>query len=116
MARSVAAIDSLYKKKGYYAAQVSTEETRRDSTNAVEVAFVVKEGGRVAISQVVIEGNEKFKDKDIIKGMTSRPEGFWWFRNGEYTEDKVEEDVRNKIHSGMPIGGMSIFGCCAIPW
>ena len=97
VARSVAAIDSLYKKKGYYAAEISTEETRRDSTNAVEVAFVVKEGGRVAISQVVIDGNEKFKDQDIIKGMTSRPEGFWWFRKGEYTEDKVEDDVRNKI-------------------
>ncbi len=97
VAHSVAAIDSLYKKKGYYAATVSTVETRADSTNAVEVAFVVKEGGRVAISQVVIEGNEKFPDQAIIKGMSSKPEGFWWFRKGEYTEDKVEDDVRNKI-------------------
>lgn len=97
VAHSVAGIDSLYKKKGYYAAEVTTVETRPDSTNTVEVAFVVKEGGRVAISQVVIEGNEKFKDEDIIKGMGSKPEGFWWFRRGEYTEDKVEDDVRNKI-------------------
>ncbi|MSR02072.1 MAG: outer membrane protein assembly factor BamA [Gemmatimonadetes bacterium] len=97
VARSMAAIDSLYKKKGYFAAEVSVEETTRDSANAVEVAFVVKEGGRVAISQVVIEGNEKFKDQAVIGGMTSRPEGFWWFRKGEYTEDKVEDDVRNRI-------------------
>ncbi len=97
VARSMAAIDSLYKKKGYFAAEVSIEEAKRDSANAVDVTFVVKEGGRVAISQVVIEGNEKFKDKEIISGMASRPEGFWWFRKGEYTEDKVEDDVRNRI-------------------
>lgn len=97
VARTVAAIDSLYKKQGYYAAEVNAVETRRDTANTVDVAFTVTEGGRVAISQVIIEGNERFPDKAIVKGMASRPEGFWWFRKGEYAEDKVEDDVRNRI-------------------
>jgi outer membrane protein insertion porin family len=97
VARSASAIDSLYKRKGYYASRVQVVETRHDSTNAVDIAFEVKEGGRVAISQVDIEGNTKFKDKDIVKAMVSRPEGFWWFRKGEYSEDRVDDDIRNRI-------------------
>jgi len=97
IARSAAGIDSLYQRKGYYAVQVEVEETRSDSANAVDIAFVVNEGNRVVISQVVIEGNERFKDSEIVKGMSSRPEGFWWFRKGEYTEDRVQDDLRNRI-------------------
>ncbi len=97
VARSRAAIDSLYKKRGYYASVTQVVENRRDTANAVDVVFDVKEGGRVAISQVLIEGNEKFKDKEVVAAMSSRPEGFWWFRKGEYSEEKVEDDLRNKI-------------------
>lgn len=97
VARSRAAIDSLYKKRGYYASVVKVVENRRDTTDAVDVVFDIKEGGRVAISQVIIEGNDKFKDKDVVAAMVSKPEGFWWFRKGEYSEDKVEDDLRNRI-------------------
>ena len=97
VARSRAAIDSLYKKRGYYASVTKVVENRRDTVNAVDVVFDIKEGGRVAISQVLIEGNEKFKDKEVVAAMSSRPEGFWWFRKGEYSEEKVEDDLRNKI-------------------
>ena len=97
IARAASGIDSLYKKKGYYAATVKILETKKDSANVVDVVFDVHEGGRVAISQVVIDGNTKFKDKDIVGAMASKPEGFWWFRKGEYNEDKVDDDIRNRI-------------------
>ena len=29
--------------------------------------------------------------------MTTKPEGFWWFQKGEYDEDKLEQDVREKL-------------------
>lgn len=97
VARSAAAIDSLYKKRGYYAARVAVQEAPHDSANTVDVTFQVTEGNRVAISQVIIDGNTKFKDKDVVKGMNSRPEGFWWFRKGEYNDDRLEDDLRNRI-------------------
>jgi outer membrane protein insertion porin family len=97
VARSRAAIDSLYARKGYYAARVEVVEAPRDSANAVEVEFRIAEGNRVAISQVIIEGNEKFKDSEVVKGMASQPEGFWWFRKGEYSDDKRDDDLRNRI-------------------
>ncbi|HEX7024792.1 MAG TPA: POTRA domain-containing protein, partial [Gemmatimonadales bacterium] len=96
MERSRHAIDSVYRKRGYYAVQVQTLELPQDN-NQVRVVFDVKEGPRVVVGQVVIDGNSSFPDKDVVKGMTTRPEGFWWFRKGEYSEEKVEDDIRSSI-------------------
>jgi len=96
MERSRHAIDSVYRKRGYYAVQVKTIELPQEN-NQVRVVFDVVEGPRVVVGQVVIEGNTSFKDADVVKGMTTRPEGFWWFRKGEYNEEKVEDDIRASI-------------------
>jgi outer membrane protein insertion porin family len=94
--RSRHAIDSVYRKRGYYAVQVKVTELPQPN-NQVRVIFDVNEGPRVVVSQVDIDGNTGFKDKDIVKGMATRPEGFWWFRKGEYSEERLEEDLRTNI-------------------
>ena len=94
--RSRHAVDSLYRKRGYYAVQVKVTELPQEN-NQVRLVFDVTPGPRVVVSQVELEGNQKFKDKDIVKGMATRPEGFWWFRKGEYNEERVEDDIRNSI-------------------
>ena len=91
-----ASIDSLYKHAGFYAAQVKTIELPQDSTG-VRLVFDVQEGSRVAIGQVVVDGNNRFNDKAVVKHMATRPEGFWWFQNGEYDERKVDQDVRERL-------------------
>jgi outer membrane protein insertion porin family len=96
MERSRHAVDSVYRKRGYYAVQVKTIELPQEN-NQVRVVFDVVEGPRVVVGQVVIDGNTKFKDADVVNGMTTRPEGFWWFRKGEYNEEKVEDDIRASI-------------------
>jgi outer membrane protein insertion porin family len=92
------AIDSLYRKRGYYAVEVKILELPQEN-NQVRLVFEVNEGPRVVVSQVQIEGNQAFPDKDIVKGMITRPEGFWWFRKGEYSEEKVDDDIRSTIPS-----------------
>jgi outer membrane protein insertion porin family len=94
--QSRAAIDSLYKHDGYYSAQVKTLELAQDN-GKIRVVFDVDEGERVAISQVIVNGNRKFSDKQIVKHMATRPEGFWWFQKGEYDERKVDQDVRERL-------------------
>src|SRR5262245_541147 len=94
--RSVHAIDSTYRKRGYYAVQIKVTELPQEN-NQTRVIFDVTPGPRVVVSQVEIEGNAAFKDKDIVKGMATKPEGFWWFRKGEYSEERVEDDIRNAI-------------------
>jgi outer membrane protein insertion porin family len=96
MERSRAAIDSVYRKRGYYAAEVKVLELPQDG-NQVRVVFDIVKGNRVAVGQVIVEGNELFKDKDVVSGLSTRPEGFWWFRKGEYSEERVEEDVRTNL-------------------
>jgi outer membrane protein insertion porin family len=96
IARARAAIDSLYKYRGYYAAQVRVVENE-GAGGAIRVTFDIEEGNRVVLSQVVIDGNTRFTDRQVVSAMESRPEGFWWFRRGEYAEAKVEGDIRDRL-------------------
>jgi outer membrane protein insertion porin family len=93
---SRASIDSLYKHEGYYNAQVKVLELPQEDKK-LRLVFDVDEGQRVAISQVAIDGNEHFSDKQVVKHMSTRPEGFWWFQKGEYDERKVDQDVRERL-------------------
>jgi len=95
--RSRAGIDSLYRREGFYAASVTAVQVPDSAGNGVRIVFDVREGNRVALSQVIIDGNEQFPDADVVGNMSSRPEGFWWFRKGEYDERKVDEDVRERL-------------------
>jgi len=94
--RSRAAIDSLYQNRGFYASEVEVRETE-SGPGAVRLLFDIREGSRVAISQVAIEGNSAFPDDQVVGGMASRPEGFWWFQKGEFTEEKLDEDIRVRL-------------------
>jgi outer membrane protein insertion porin family len=91
-----AAIDSLYKHQGYYASRVKVLQLTPQPGKA-RVVFDVEEGERVAISQVVVEGNKHYSDKAVVNHMATRPEGFWWFQKGEYDDRTVEQDVRERL-------------------
>src|SRR4051812_32921250 len=91
-----AGIDSLYKHQGYYASQIKVLQLTPKPGRA-RIVFDVEEGQRVAISQVIIDGNKHFSDKAVVKHMATRPEGFWWFQKGEFDERTVEQDVRERL-------------------
>jgi outer membrane protein insertion porin family len=91
-----AGIDSLYKHQGYYASQIKVLQLTPKPGRA-RIVFDVDEGQRVAISQVIVDGNKHFSDKAVVKHMATRPEGFWWFQKGEFDERTVEQDVRERL-------------------
>ncbi|MFQ5704419.1 MAG: outer membrane protein assembly factor BamA [Gemmatimonadales bacterium] len=95
-AASRAAIDSLYKKNGYYSAQVALRTIERDD-GSVAVVYDINEGQRVTLSQIVIDKNNEFSDGKIASHMTSGTEGFWFWKKGEYSEDKVDADIRTHL-------------------
>src|SRR5438874_1050825 len=97
VARSRSRIDSLYRAKGYYLARSTTHFVYERDSTAVRVIFDVEEGRRVAIAQVQVDGNTHFHDAEIVGNMKSKPEGFWWFQSGDYDEDKLAEDVRQRL-------------------
>jgi outer membrane protein insertion porin family len=89
-------IDSLYESEGYYLADVRPLLVPQDSTS-VRVLFEITEGRRVAISGIRIEGNTHFSDGQIVGQMRTRPEGFFWFQKGEYAEEKLREDLEQRL-------------------
>jgi outer membrane protein insertion porin family len=95
-ARSRAAIDSVYLDEGFYLTEVTAREVPQED-GTIHVTFDIVEGRRVTISQVIVQGNEQFTDHDVVGKMSTKPEGFWWWRSGEFDEDKLELDLRDRL-------------------
>jgi outer membrane protein insertion porin family len=95
-ASSRSAIDSLYKKEGYYQTAVEARELPQED-GSLQVVFEIDEGRRVTISQVVIEGNVHLVDDDVVGAMQIKPEGFFWWRRGKFNDDDFERDIRERI-------------------
>ena len=97
VARARGRIDSLYRARGYYLAQVKVLQTYEAESSRVRVVFDVTEGRRVAISRVTVQGNTHFTSSAIVNAMATRPEGFWWWRKGEYDDDKLRGDMQERL-------------------
>ena len=93
--RAVTRIDSLYESKGYYLAEIRVDSTA--VATGTKVTFVVSEGRRLAVSGVRVEGNERLSDKRVVAEMQTRPEGFLWWRKGEFDDDTYAADLTERI-------------------
>jgi outer membrane protein insertion porin family len=96
VSRAVFKIDSTYEKAGYYLARVQAESTVVSEGN-VGITFVIEEGRRLALSGLRVNGNSYVSDGDIAGAMKTRPEGFWFFRNGEINDDEYAADLSERI-------------------
>jgi len=84
-------IEELYGKKGLSQVKVSVETERDEINNKVNVHFVIKEGFRVKIKNILIEGNSTFPRKRLLKIMKSRYA--WLFNSGYLKADVLDEDM-----------------------
>jgi outer membrane protein insertion porin family len=97
VARARGRIDSLYRAQGYYLAQVKALHVYEADSARVRVIFDVDEGRRVAIARVAFQGNTHFPTGALVSAMKTRPEGFWWFRSGEYDDEKLRADLQERL-------------------
>lgn len=95
--RARARLDSLYRARGFATAQVDVLRRYNADSTKVTLVYQVHEGRRVAIAQVVIDGNTHFSDAEIVGAMQSQPEGFFWFRDGEYDEEDLQVDLTDRL-------------------
>lgn len=65
--------------------------------NEVEVILTVSEGQRVTVAQVEFFGNEEVSDDDIAGAMSTRSEGFWWFRSGSFDQSDFSIDLEESV-------------------
>ncbi len=96
VAHVVTRIDSLYERNGYYLARVNVDTTVIGE-NAVKLTFRVEEGRRLAVSGVRLIGNRSLGSKEVASAMKTRPEGFLWFRKGEFDDDKYAGDLSERL-------------------
>lgn len=96
VAKDVSRIDSLYQAEGYYLAKVRVD-TALVGDEGATLEFHVDEGRRLAISGVEFVGNKALPAKTIVAAIATKPEGFFWWRNGEFDSDKYAEDIAKTI-------------------
>ncbi len=96
LALAIERADSLYESKGYYLARINVD-TIREAGNTIRLALEVEEGRRLAISGLRVSGNTRIPSDDIASAMQSKPEGFFWFRKGEFDDTKYATDLAELI-------------------
>lgn len=95
VAHAVESVDSLYQSRGYYLARVHVDSAA--ANGQVSLAFTVDEGSRLAIAGVGVTGNAKVPASAIVGAMETKPEGFWWFRNGAFDDATFAGDLTDRI-------------------
>jgi outer membrane protein insertion porin family len=95
VAKAIARADSLYEAKGYYLARITADSAI--AGDKVNITFRVEEGRRLAISGLHVSGNKHVSADDIAGVLESKPEGFWWFRKGEFDDSKYAGDLAERI-------------------
>jgi outer membrane protein insertion porin family len=83
-------VKSIYEEEGYLLAQVESEVVEFESPGEVVLKLKIKEGKKVKIKKIFVEGNELFSDKKIRKQMKNKQDSF--LRSGEFDSEKYEED------------------------
>lgn len=88
----VKTIEELYEKKGLTLANVRFEKEVDEITNKAKVHFIISEGQRVKVKQIVFQGNQSYRKKKLMRVIKTRPDGL--FNSGYLKEKTLEEDVK----------------------
>ena len=101
VAAAEGAVRDLLAAKGFQLKSIAhrLEPVIGSKTGDMMLIFDVEEGQRVAIADVEFEGNEVFDDDELKGKLATKSEGFFWFRNGTFDEDRLREDLRKSLPS-----------------
>jgi outer membrane protein insertion porin family len=85
--------------QGYQLKQIShrLEPIPGNKTGDQRLVINVEEGRRIALADVDFEGNTVYSDEDLRDVLATKPEGFLWFRTGQYDEEKLRADLRERL-------------------
>ncbi len=78
-----------YRSEGYLLAEVGYREDPTDETKN-QVTFIIREGEKVKVREIVIEGNDNVAKEDITDHMLTKVDQWWG--GGEYKEIVFEAD------------------------
>lgn len=80
--------------KGIPFARIDVElEPVANREKEVILRLKVTEGNRITVADVSFVGNEILSNDDLKGAMAVKPEGFFWWRPGQYDESRLDEDL-----------------------
>jgi outer membrane protein insertion porin family len=98
VAEAEAMTRQMLAQRGFRVRSISHElEPLEGRVDEYRLVFNVEEGTRVAISDIVFQGNEAFSDAQLRRVMGLKQEGFLWFRQGTFDEARLQEDLRGAL-------------------
>ncbi len=98
LARAQGYIREELRRRGVPFARIEERiEPAPGDDSRVDVVLEVDEGQRVTVAQVEFRGNERFTDEELRGAMNTKPEGFFWFRGGEYDDVDFELDLLESL-------------------
>jgi len=68
-----------------------------DQPGSIHLFLDVTEGNRITVAQLGVEGNSGLTDEEIRGAMSTKREGFWWFRSGTYDADQYRADLAEAV-------------------
>ncbi|MCM8811471.1 MAG: outer membrane protein assembly factor BamA [Candidatus Omnitrophica bacterium] len=83
-------IRQLYRTKGFYLADISSDVKIDEATNRATVFITVTEGKKIRVRRIRFSGNEHISSKRLRKAMSTK-QG-WWFTAGYYRPEVLEDD------------------------
>jgi len=91
LANDVRTLKKMYEKIGYNQAAIDYKVDINKENNKASVEFAVKEGKRVTIKNIFIEGNQAFSSTRVLRLMKTKRG--WLFNAGILKDDVLKEDV-----------------------
>lgn len=95
IAHALDRIDSLYHSKGYYLVRVKVDSSV--SNGELSLVLDIDEGNRMAVSGFSLRGSNSVPVSAVVGAMKTKPEGFWWFRSGDFDETEYAADLTDRI-------------------
>ena len=94
IATDINTIKQLYRTEGFYNAEVEKKLISAEN-NTAEVVFVVKEGKKLYIKDIVFEGSKSFTSRELRKILTSKEKTLVFFidDSGILKEENLERDT-----------------------
>jgi len=87
-------IEDLYRKKGFYLAQVTVDEKELEDSGIV--LFKIREGERMKVTDIRFEGNLSFLARELRSAIKTK-EWFPIFEKGPVDDQVLQEDVSSIV-------------------
>ncbi|MGM0453622.1 MAG: outer membrane protein assembly factor BamA [Thermodesulfobacteriota bacterium] len=92
--RNIEAIETLYQEKNYHNVSVSHEIKSLDH-NQADLEFVIEEGEKVRIKEIIFQGNDAYDDDTLRDLMKTSEKGFfsWLTSSGDLDSEALDQDI-----------------------